>query len=85
MTPRKGETPAEFARACGHGTPPPVLTIENGGWQDNGNGGGDATRPILCTGNSFWNSSAQRYATDPEYRQKIMERERKRYARQREP
>jgi hypothetical protein len=57
MTPRKGETPAEFARACGHGTPPPVLTIENGGWQDNGNGGGDATRPIPSIGKRSWNGS----------------------------
>jgi hypothetical protein len=36
-----------FARACGHGTPPPILSIGKGGWHGRGNGGGTATRLIL--------------------------------------
>jgi hypothetical protein len=53
MTPRKDETPEEFAHASGYGTPPPILSIEKGGWQSSGNGGGDATRLILCTAKSY--------------------------------
>jgi hypothetical protein len=58
MTPRKGETPEELrARASGHDTPLPILSIRKGGWHDSGNGGGSVTRLILCTAKSYWNGS----------------------------
>jgi len=47
-----------FARASGHDTPPPILSIGKGDWHGSGNGGGNATAVILCTGNSSWNGSA---------------------------
>ena len=45
--------PRDFARANGRGTPPPVLSIGKTGWHGSGNGGGTATRLILCTANSY--------------------------------
>jgi hypothetical protein len=32
---------------------PPILSIGTSDWHGSGNGGGNATRLILCTGNSY--------------------------------
>ena len=69
-----------FARASGHDTPLPILSIGKGYSRGSGNGGANPTplyREQLLEG------QRKRYATNPEYRQKIVEQERQRYARKR--
>jgi hypothetical protein len=58
MTPRKGQTPEDFRARQRERYAAAILNIGKCYWHGSGNGGGDATRPILCTGNSSWNSSA---------------------------
>jgi hypothetical protein len=53
MTPRKDETPEEFRARQRVRYAAADLSIEKGGWQSSGNGGGDATRLILCTAKSY--------------------------------
>ena len=84
MTPRKGETPAEFRarqRARYAAADPEYRELRLARERERRRQR-YANDPVYRE--QLLERLRQRYATDPEYRQQVLERERKRYARRRE-